>query len=90
MSASPALAVDREMVGRDNEAALGDGLFRRYCCCFSAAASKAAWAVCCSRLLGEEEKKLDNLAALENEVLREACLSLDGMATGAVLLAKGF
>jgi len=56
--ASPAFAVDREMVGKDRDGALigGDGLFRRCCCCAATAERRAACADCCSLLFGEEEK----------------------------------
>ena len=91
ISASPAFAVDSEIVGSDRDGALicGEGLPRRYSCCFAAAASNADCAVCCP--LGDEEKKLVSLAALENDDRRLMLLSDDGMATAEVLeLANGF
>lgn len=90
--ASPAFAVEREIVGRDNEGALiiGDGLFRRYCCCAATAERRAACADCCSFVFGEEEKNCDNLFGLDAEGL--LALSADGVATAGVVVevANGF
>ncbi len=57
MLASPAFAVDRDIVGSESEGALmiGDGLLSR-CCCWAATACRiAACAVCCSLLFGDEK-----------------------------------
>lgn len=77
MFASPAFAVDSDIVGNDSDGALmlGDGLLRRYCCCAAAAASRAACAVWPSLVLGELEKNLVNRVAFEKELLLEAGFS---------------
>lgn len=67
MLAESALAVDSEIVGRDNDGELicGDGEVMRVCCCAAAAASRAAVAVCVSIFdLGEGEKRLVNFFIL--------------------------
>jgi hypothetical protein len=58
MLASPAFAVDKDIVGNDSDGALicGEGLLRRYCCWAAAAARSAACAVCPSLVFGELEK----------------------------------
>jgi hypothetical protein len=93
MFASPAFAVDRDMVGNEREGALiwGDGLLRRYCCCAATAANNVSCAVSCSLLLGEEEKNWVNRFPLEVDGLRGETLSVDGVATALVVeLANGF
>ena len=91
--ASPAFAVDNDIVGNDKEGALicGDGLLRRCCCCAATADSNAACADCCSLLFGDEVKNWVNLLVFEVDGLRLAGLS-DGGITTAVLgeLANGF
>lgn len=81
--ASPALAVEREMVGNDNDGALMLGLI---------CDRRAAWADCCSFCLGEEMKNWVNRLPLEVEGLRGAdSLSPPGITTGVfVELANGF
>ena len=49
-----AVAVEREIVGKDSEAELIEGEPCESCCCFSAAASRAAVAVWDSDLVLEE------------------------------------
>ncbi len=69
--AESALAVDNEIVGKDNDGELicGDGEFMRVCCC--AAASKAAVAVCVSAFdLGEGAKRLVNFFILGEDARR--------------------
>ena len=66
--ASPAFAVDKEIVGNDNEGAL------RLICDRS-----AACAVCCSLVFGEEEKNWVNRFPLDVDGLRAVGCSPAGM-----------
>ncbi len=71
MLAESALAVDSEIVGRDNDGELicGDGEVISVCCC--AAAIRAAVAVCVSVFdLGEGEKRLVNFFILGEDARR--------------------
>jgi len=69
MLASPAFAVDNEIVGNDS-----DGALRLIC------DRSAACAVCCSLVFGDEEKNWVNLFPLEVEGLRAVGCSPAGMA----------
>lgn len=94
MSWSPALAVDREMVGSDRDGRLidGEGLSRRYCCWAWAALSRAACAVCCSLLLGCPEKNCVKRVALVKEFLLGVGFSAAAgtVTVDVAVLAKGF
>jgi hypothetical protein len=93
MLASPAFAVEREIVGNDREGALicGDGLFSKYCCCAVTADRRAACADCCSLVFGDEEKNWVNLFPLDVEGLRDVGLSEEGRETTVLgELANGF
>ena len=66
-----ALAVDKDMVGKDRDGELicCDGELTKACCCV--AARRAAVAVCVSLFdLGEAAKKLGNFFILGEEALR--------------------
>ena len=66
-----ALAVDKDMVGKDRDGELicWDGELTKACCCV--AARRAAVAVCVSLFdLGEAAKKLGNFFILGEEALR--------------------
>ena len=66
-----ALAVDKDMVGKDRDGELicWDGEFTKACCCV--AARRAAVAVCVSLFdFGEAAKKLGNFFILGEDALR--------------------
>ena len=72
-----ALAVDREIVGKDSEGELipGEGEFNKLCCWAAAAARRADVAVWTSAFdFGEVEKNCTNLFALEVEGRRGSSL----------------
>ena len=71
MFALSALAVDKDMVGKDRDGELicWDGELTKACCCV--AARRAAVAVCVSLFdLGEGAKKLGNFFILGEDALR--------------------
>lgn len=71
MFALSALAVDKDMVGKDSDGELicGEGELTKACCC--AAARRAAVAVCVSLFdFGDAEKKLGNFLTLGEDALR--------------------
>lgn len=91
MFTSPPFAVEREIVGRDRDAGLGDGLSKSRCCCAATAERRAAWADCCSLFFGEDVKKLVNLLPFEVDALRGVGVSDCGVITAGVIeLANGF